>query len=50
LGGRFIRQVDRCKSLVVCRKVTDGEVAVEQRMLDEFAAACGQLPFANCRR
>jgi len=51
-GGRYIWQIKDCESLLVCWKVTEGEAPepVERRMLDEFTAAFGRLPFANCRR
>lgn len=50
-GGRLIWQLEDCDALLVCWKVTkesDAE-AVESRLLQEFMAAHGKLPFANLR-
>jgi hypothetical protein len=51
-GGRYIWQLAGCESLLVCWKSIEGQdpLEVERRMLHEFSAALGSLPFANCRR
>jgi hypothetical protein len=51
-GGRYIWQVEGHRDLLVAWRTLDRDVPVdvEQKMLDEFTAAHGKLPFANCRR
>lgn len=51
-GGRFIWQLVDAADLLVAWKETPGEDAgaLESRMLAEFVADFGALPFANLRR
>lgn len=50
-GGRYIWQLADLDDLVVAWNVTDEEPSVvESRMLRDFIAHYGRLPFANLRR
>lgn len=49
-GGRYIWQIRQSAELVFCWvEVPDGCEAVESRLLAEFVAQHGRLPFANLR-